>query len=208
MSYLLRQSIYKSLAIVFFFFLLNTANAQILNRLDSIDYKRFLPDYTKVQYAGGTGFLSAGAGYEFWDQYLDISLAYGYVPKYFTPEPLHSFCLQLSSKLLRIKEFRHTELISLNMAVFAHYTIGDDYWIRPPSKYPDDYYWWRPGRSMGMNLSLEVKTSLLGKSKHIKGTSLYFQAGTRGLYLVSKFGNSSVPLKDIIELGLGLKFYR
>jgi hypothetical protein len=31
-------------------------------RVDSSRYSKFLPDYVKLQYAGGIGFLSAGLG--------------------------------------------------------------------------------------------------------------------------------------------------
>jgi|GEM_PF-2787348 hypothetical protein len=34
------------------------------------------------------------------------------------------------------------------------------------------------------------------------------RVGSRGLYIASKFGNSSIPLSDIIELGFGVAVYR
>lgn len=32
--------------------------------------------------------------------------------------------------------------------------------------------------------------------------------GSRGLYIASKLGNSSIPISDIIELGFGVAVYR
>lgn len=39
------------------------------------------------------------------------------------------------------------------------------------------------------------------------GTAFYARIGSRGLFLASKFGDSSIPLKDILELGFGFDIY-
>jgi hypothetical protein len=39
------------------------------------------PDHIKVQYAGGIGFISIGAGYSTKNQKLEGDLSYGYLPK-------------------------------------------------------------------------------------------------------------------------------
>jgi hypothetical protein len=54
----------------------------------------------------------------------------------------------------------------------------------------------------------EIKTKLLAGKSPASGMAFYVRAGTRGLYLASKVGNHSIPLTDIIELGLGIALYR
>jgi len=76
---------------------------QVSQNSDSARYKKFLPDYVKIQFAGGIGFVSMGVGYTFFNQKLEVSYLYGYVPESVSTDDLHSVSLQLTAKLLRFK---------------------------------------------------------------------------------------------------------
>lgn len=206
----LKLTNFKILLIIVFFILNNPfeASGQVSLKSDSVEYKKYLPDYVKLQFAGGIGFLSLGIGYTFFDHKLDVSFLYGYVPQYFTADDLHSVSIQLTAKLLRYKAFRNLEILPLNIGLFRHHTFGNEFWVKLPDNYPDNYYWWSPGRVIGIFTGGEIKTKLLANKTHASGTAFYFRIGTRVLYLVSKFGNSSIPVKDIIELGFGITIYR
>ena len=186
---------------------ISASYSQVISKVDSASYKKFLPDYVKLQFAGGIGFLSTGIGYTFFDHRLDVSFFYGYVPECFTADDLHSISLQLTAKLFRFK-YKNTEILPLNIGWFAHHTFGNEYWITLPDNYPDNYYWWSPGRNVGFFLGGEIKTKLLANMTPASGTAFYVRVGSRGLYVASKVGNSSIPLKDIIELGFGVAIYR
>lgn len=175
---------------------------------DSVKYKKFLPDYVKMQFAGGIGFLSLGVGYTFFNQKLDISYFYGYVPEFVTTDDLHSVSLQFTVKLFRFNVNPNIEVLPLNLGGFIHHTFGSEYWIKLPSHYPEKYYWWSPGRNAGIFIGGEIKTKILANRTPASGTAFYARVGTRGLYLSSKIGNSSIRLTDIIELGIGLAIYR
>jgi len=167
-----------------------------------------IPDYAKLQFAGGIGFLSLGLGYSFFKEKLDISFFYGYVPKSFSINELHSISLQSTFKFFSIKTKHNIEILPLNIGWFAHHTFGGEYWIKLPDNYPEGYYWWSPGRNAGIFIGGEIKTKLLANKTPASGTAFYVRVGSRGLYLASKFGNTSIPLSDIIELGFGIAFYR
>jgi len=184
------------------------SNAQVSANNDTIQKYRFLPDYVKLQYAGGIGFISTGIGYSFIDYRIDVSFFYGYIPKLFTIDDLHSVSLQFTVKLIRIKTKRDIEILPLNIGWYLHHTFGNEYWVILPDNYPKDYYWWSPGRNAGIFLGGEIKTKLLADKTPASGLAFYVRVGTRGLYLSSKAGNSSIPLTDIIELGFGIAFYR
>ncbi|GAB1417344.1 hypothetical protein MASR2M12_01090 [Bacteroidales bacterium] len=169
---------------------------------------KFVPDNVKLQFAGGIGFISIGAGYTFFNEKLDISYFYGYVPSFVSVDDLHSLSIQLFVKPFRIPAWDGIEVFPLNFGVFFHHTFGNEYWIRLPSHYPKDYYWWSPGRNAGAFLGGEIKTGLLKSRSYASGASLYFRFGSRGLYLASKLGNSSIPVSDIIEFGFGVILYR
>jgi hypothetical protein len=175
---------------------------------ETVKQYRFLPDYVKLQYAGGIGFLSAGVGYSFFDYRLDVSFFYGYTPVWFTVDDLHSISLQFTAKFIRIKTNRNIEILPLNFGWYIHHTFGKEYWVVLPNNYPKGYYWWPPGINAGVFLGGEIKTKLLANQTPASGLAFYVRVGTRVLYLSSKVGNSSIPVTDIIELGFGVAFYR
>ena len=168
----------------------------------------FLPDYVKLQYAGGIGFMSIGVGYTFIKNRLDVTMFYGYVPKAFSITDLHSISLQLTGKLLKFDINKNIQILPLNFGWYAHHTFGEEFWITLPDKYSKGYYWWSPGRNAGIFIGGEIKTKLFATKMPASGTAFYARIGSRGLYLASKFGNSSIPLKDILELGFGIAIYR
>jgi len=187
---------------------LSAQGNNIVKPKDTTTWNKFIPDYVKLQYAGGIGFLSAGVGYTFFKQHLDVSLFYGYVPKWFTVDDLHSISLQFTAKLFRIKASKNIEILPLNIGWYIHHTFGSEFWVKLPDNYPDGYYWWSPGRNAGVFIGGEIKTKLLANKTPASGLAFYARAGSRGLYLASKVGNKSIPLTDIIELGFGVALYR
>lgn len=201
---------FKGLYILLFAVLFNMSATygQTSNTIDSAGYSKFLPDYVKLQYAGGIGFLSIGVGYTFIDCRLDVSLFYGYVPTWFTVDDLHSISFQFTAKLIHIKSIKNIEVLPLNIGWYLHHTFGNKYWVRLPDNYPKDYYWWSPGRNAGIFIGGEIKTKLLSNKTPASGMAFYLRAGTRGLYLSSKIGNSSISISDIVELGFGVAIYR
>jgi hypothetical protein len=175
---------------------------------DSSHLKKFLPDYIKIQYGGGIGFVSTGVGYTFLNDKLDVTMFYSYIPYMISEDNLHSISLQLTSKLLNYKIFKTAEILPLNMGFFMHHTFGNNYWIKQPEHYPDNYYWWAPGRNAGIFLGGELKTRLLSDITPASGTAFYFRVGSRLLYLASMAGNSEINLPEVIELGFGIAIYR
>jgi len=198
---------YSFILIVLLFLGLNTIG-QESSHANHRKFESFIPDYAKLQFAGGIGFLSAGFGYTFFKQKLDITFFYGYVPKSFTVDDLHSISLQSTFKFFSIKTKYHIEILPLNIGWFAHHTFGSEYWVKLPDNYPKGYYWWSPGRNAGVFIGGEIKTRFLGNKTPASGTAFYVRVGSRGLYLASKFGNSSIPFTDILELGFGIAIYR
>lgn len=184
------------------------AFSQVPQNSDSAKHKGVLPDYVKLQFAGGIGLVSLGVGYTFFKQKLEVSYFYGYVPKFASTDDLHSVSLQLTTKLLHFKISPNIELMPLNFGWFIHHTFGNEYWLSLPSYYPNDYYWWSPGRNSGIFFGGEIKTKFLSSKIPASGTAFYIRAGSRGLYIASKFGNSSIPINDIIEFGFGVAVYR
>jgi hypothetical protein len=205
-----RHIIFKLGLVLAFAFFLNQSQsiAQENTPKDTSRCSMLIPDYIKLQYAGGIGFMSAGVGYTFFKERLDVTMFYGYVPKTFGITDLQSISLQLTVKLLKYKINDNIEILPLNFGWYAHHTFGSEFWVTLPDKYSKGYYWWSPGRNAGIFIGGELKTKLLANESPASGTAFYFRIGSRGLYIASKAGNSTIPLTDIIELGFGVAIYR
>jgi len=137
MSLKYRHTIYKIslLLVIVLFFNINNGYSQEDSTANTEKYKKFLPNYVKLQYAGGIGFMSVGVGYTFIKHHLDVTMFYGYVPKAFSVTDLHSISLQLTAKLLKYKINDNIEVLPLNFGWYAHHTFGEEFWIRLPDKY-------------------------------------------------------------------------
>jgi len=197
--------------VVLAFFLLSPVFVHadtIPERKDNKLWYTFLPDYYKFQYAGGIGFLSAGIGYGFFNERVDISYFYGYVPTWFSEKELHSVSLQLTGKPLRIKPNNKTEYYPLNIGFFVHHTFGSEYFIALPDHYPEDYYWWAPGRTGGLFVEGQFSYQFNTSRKMFSEIGIYYRVVTRGIYITSKFSNASVPLEDIFSFSLGIVIYK
>lgn len=174
---------------------------------DSEWLKTLYPDHYKIQFAGGIGFFSAGFGYDFFNNRIDLSYFYGYVPEWFSEEDLHSVSLQLSGKPFKIDINSRFDYFPLNIGVFIHHTFGKEYYLTLPDHYPEDYYWWYPGRTGGLFFEGQLNFQYKEPDQIFSKIGFYYRIVTRGVYLTSKFSNSSIPLEDIFSLGLGIVIY-
>lgn len=203
-----RWSFNAGFIVIMFFAFPGNADSQNSMLTDSSRFRKFLPDYVKFQYAGGIGFISTGAGYTFFNDKLDVSFFYSYVPYLISEDDLHSVSFQFTSRLLHYNLSENIEVLPLNIGFFIHHTFGNKYWIRQPAHYPDNYYWWAPGRNAGLFIGGEIKTKLLSNITPASGTAFYFRMGSRVLYLMNMVGNNEIPLNEVLELGFGLAIYR
>lgn len=165
------------------------------------------PHHYKIQFAGGIGLVSAGLGYDFFKERVDISYFYGYVPEWFSEEDLHSVSLQLSGKPFKFDMNPKFDYYPLNIGIFIHHTFGEEYYLTLPDHYPENYYWWSPGRTGGLFIEGQLNYRYKASTQIFSEIGFYYRIVTRGVYLTSKFSNSSIPTEDIFSLGLGIVIY-
>lgn len=204
----LKTLVFKLFLIIFLGFISIGVNANKRDSTFNFKGSSLLPDYAKLQYAGGIGFISPGLGYTFFKHRLDITLFYGYLPSFLSSDDLHSISLQFTGKLFKFSLSKNIEVLPLNIGFFLHHNFGEEYWVSQPSYYPEDYYWWSPGRMGGIFIGGEIKTKLLAHKTPASGLAFYFRIGSRGLYLTSAWNNSEIQFTDILELGFGIALYR
>jgi len=165
---------------------------------------KWLPDHAKLQYAGGIGFLSVGAGYATKNNKLHGDLYYGYIPA--SVGGLHIHALTAKATWFPLKNIEHSgfQLRPLSAGVLVNYTFGKQYFGFTPENYPYDYYKFPTAIHAGVFIGGQVNRQL-HKQRGIKRVGLYYELGTYDVELISYIGNrKALSVSDILNLGIGL----
>lgn len=166
--------------------------------------QRITPRHVGIQYAGSIGYMSAGFGYDL-SKKTELSFHYGYVPEVKGGE-LHIAAVKFEYKPFRIPLGKGLVMHPINPVVFASYTFANGFSLGFDSdQYPKGYYFWSPALREHLGFSSELE--IMGdKSSRIKSISLYTEANTNDLYMVSWYENrTTTPFYKIFKLGFGVK---
>ena len=170
-------------------------------------FKVIEPDHVNLQYAGSIGFLSAGAGYDLFNEKAELSFHIGFVPQNMGGD-LTIAAVKFHYKPFKIPVGNKILIKPFNPVFFPSYTFGDnfDFKFEKP-QYRNGYYFWSSALRLHIGASTEVK--LLSKpTSKIKDLSIYAEANTNDLYAISWFPNrTSVPFYKMFRLGYGVKVH-
>jgi hypothetical protein len=167
---------------------------------------KLIPDQAIIQYAGSIGYLSAGIGYNLFKERSTLSFHYGHVPLNKGGE-LNILAVKFDYKPISIKIKDQLIFRPINPLFFLSYTLGKDFGLKfDQNQYAKGYYFWSPALREHIGINSEIE--FLGdKNSTFKSISVYAEANTNDLYLISWYENrTSTPIYDIFHLGLGLKF--
>lgn len=166
--------------------------------------RKLAPDFAQIQYAGSNGWMGLGAGYEFFHRHLRTNLQYGYVPPA-KGGRLHLFSGAVFYQPARIKAGRNWQISPLDIGFKGSYQFGNDYFFNLPSRYPPNYYWWKP--AFRLHLATEsALTCKLNSNFGIRTLSAYLEFNTNDLYLVSYVLNAgSLRVGEVVKAGIGLR---
>jgi hypothetical protein len=162
--------------------------------------KDLLPDHIKVQYAGGIGFISVGAGYSNKKNKLEADLFYGYLPGSIGGVRIHSLSAKFSwiPYHLSIKnKYRFEPLIT---GLLINYNFGKQFFAFDPENYPYKYY----SFPTAINTAIFVGSRFdLNKPAWL---SFYYEILGFDRDILSFADNSnSLKLSDVLTLSLGAR---
>ncbi len=197
---MLKKSIFSSLAIA----LLATTKLYA----QDLFFSRLKPDQVSLQYAGSIGFISAGAGYQLGPKEKTfLSLHVGYIPESLGGE-MTIVAVKFEYKPFAIKIKDKIIIHPINPTIFPSYTLGQnfDFKFEKP-QYRKGYYFWSSALRLHLAFGSEIKL-LTNKTSKIKALSLYAEANTNDLYMISWFKNRALtPFHDIFKMGYGVRMY-
>lgn len=173
----------------------------------SSKFSRFIPVQAKLQFAGNIGFFSAGAGYQYMKDKIDLDLIYGYVPEIYGGH-LHTFTIKNTwTPFKSIKIDAKTEADLFTIGIPLSYTFGKNYFFLPPKdQYPKRYYDYSSALRIGIFGGGRIKYAF-GSDKLITESAFYYELGTYDLMVHNYIFNiGKMKFTDLFSLGLGMQF--
>jgi len=159
-----------------------------------------------MQFAGNIGFLSAGPGYMYAKQKIDLDIMYGFVPENLGGE-LHSLTIKNTWKPLKSKEFYSWKADLLTIGIPISWTFGKEFFfLAPKDQYPSHYYDYSSAVRVGIFAGGRI-TKKLSANNSIKAIALYYEFGTYDLMIHNYYYNiGTTAFVDIFNVGLGIQF--
>lgn len=178
---------------------------RLQRRLDA--WHRLIPNLYSLQFAGGTGMFSVGIGWDYgssdqWETHLSV----GFLPKRYGNPVYWTATLKENYIPWRVA-IGHTpmELRPLCVALGLNSILHGDFWTSEPDRYPGGYYGFSSrlrfilGIGQRLTFNIPYERRRLGRQ-----LSVYYEVSTCDLYVRQKVLCSSIPLKDIITIGVGV----
>ena len=185
-----------------------------MKRMQNI-WAALIPSHFVIQNAGNMGVVSMGSGWNYGKRrQWETDLLFGYIPKHESTrgkltmtvkENYIPWGINLSPKM---PGGRWT-FEPLTASVYLNTVYGHEFWKSQPGRYPDKYYElmstkFRLNFALGQRIMFKIPEN---KRRSHSRMSLFYEVSTCDLYIRSLFQDSSIPLKDILGLSIGLKFY-
>ena len=176
-----------------------------------------IPTHMVIQNAGNMGIVSAGLGWSYGKRHQwECDLMLGYIPMHDSNRGKLTSTIKANYMPWEItlnpngnwnKKGRWS-FEPLSTSLYINTVYGHEFWRSQPGRYPDKYYEFmstkfRLNVAIGQRLTYEIPQY---KRLHHKRITLFYEVGTCDLYIRSMF-QTSIPLKDILGLSFGAKFY-
>ena len=163
------------------------------------------PDHIKVQYAGGLGFISVGAGYNTKNQKLEGDLYYGYLPKSIGGVSIHSLSGKVTWIPIHSVSIKKYQVEPLMTGLIVNYSFGKQYFSFDPPNYPYRYYSFPTAIHSALFLGSRIGYNFPAQS-YVKRISLYYEILSFDREIISFVSNTkSLKITDIVTLALGVK---
>lgn len=172
-------------------------------------WENLRPSYSKLQYAGGIGLLSAGLGWKYgsYGQW-ETDAMMGFVPAYSTENP--KITLTLKQNFLPWNKRPINNLFTfdpLSCGLAVNSILDGEFWVSEPDKYPSNYYSFstklRFWLHVGQRITLHIPED---KRNYAESVTFFYEISTCDLYLINAFNNRYLKPTDYLRLAFGLKF--
>ena len=173
-----------------------------------------IPTQFVIQNAGNMGLLSAGLGWNYGSRrQWETDLMVGFIPKHQSTRTKMTMTLKenyIPWSITPRADFNKQKMLSvepLTVSIYINTVYGDEFWKNQPNRYPDKYYEFmstkfRLNLALGQRFTVNIPEKMRVRHSRV---SLFYEVSSCDLYIRSMFQDSSIKLKDIIGLSLGIK---
>lgn len=178
-------------------------------------WSRMIPRYSKIQFAGSIGMFSFGLGWNYYRHHWETDVLFGFVPKSTRNLSAESAKRRHTMATFTIKQNyipwqvplqKNIDFEPLTTGLYISTLLDRDYWTHSPGKYPDGYYFFPTRIRTHIFLGERITFKFNNPGRWHKSVTLFYELSSCDLYLLNKFGNSSLKAKDYLSLSFGLKF--
>lgn len=169
-------------------------------------WQKLIPTYSKLQFAGSMGLLSAGIGWDYGKRnQWETDLLIGYVPRY-SSSAKATFTIKQNFMPWNFNLGKNISMEPLACGLYINTVLDEDFWVKEPDRYPKGYY----------NFSTKIRSNIFvgqrftynmnsDKYSFAKAVTLFYELSSSDLYIISASGNNYLKPKDYIHLSLGVK---
>lgn len=170
-------------------------------------WQTLIPKYTKVQFAGSMGLISAGMGWTHGrKRHWETDLLLGVVPKYSTAKTKITMTIKANYIPWTVPLNDKFNLKPMSTGLYINTVFGGDFWGKEPGKYPNSYYnfstRFRINIFIGQGWEYKLDTS---KKVLCESITFFYEVSTNELYLASAATNKYLKAKDFLGLSLGVR---
>lgn len=170
-------------------------------------WESLMPTYSKLQYAGGMGWLSAGVGWSYGKNHQwETDVFLGFIPRYSSDNAKMTMTLKQNFIPWR-KELNETlTLEPLACGLYFNTVFSDEFWTKEPDRYPKGYYNFSTRVRSHIYVGQRLRINIPDKKRFFsRSITAFYEISSCDLYIVSAFTNH-LNLDDYLRLSFGLKF--
>lgn len=169
-------------------------------------WERLIPTHVKVQYAGGMGLMSAGAGWDYGRRCRwETEIMAGFLPKAYSDRTHATLTVRQNYIPWSVSLSDRIALEPLSCGIYVNMISGEDYWVREPNRYPGDIYYGFTSRLRSYVYVGQRLTYLRQGESALRAITLYYELAANDLDIIAKCGNRSLSLQDILYFSFGVK---
>lgn len=188
----------------FCFTILSILLLHVVSSAQNNALKAIVPDHVRLQYAGNMGVLSAGVGYNFVNDRLQVSLMDGFVPASIAGNNINTIALKSSYDVVQLQLARKTLAPYAGLATMFE-TSGNGVYKSLPARYIDRKYYqmsaFHVAVFVGGKLALPVGT------RQDQKLELYAETGTLDSYIYYYCRNEILNFTDMFSMAVGISYH-
>lgn len=184
--------------ITLFFLLLAIPIISIGQDSTSTIWSKLKPHAVNVQFGGNIGLISTGINYISPNKHWRGNLSYGFVPKKYADDPIHSVTVKGKYGTFQ-RKYNDLEVEWLNVGLWYNYSFGYQYFVKLPHYYDEGYYYFPTAINVGLTLGNSIKYKKWGA---------YYEVGTTDKRIINYVKSlKAINYDEIWNISFGLIYF-